>query len=85
MVFVLIGSVSIISLVWKMADLFMALMKVINLVAICLVGKVAFKVLIDYEMQRKEGKESVFKPFELDIDNTEAWEEEECLKEKAVI
>ncbi|KHE72401.1 sodium:alanine symporter family protein, partial [Halobacillus sp. BBL2006] len=34
MAFVLIGSISSLSLVWKMADLFMALMTVINLIAI---------------------------------------------------
>ncbi|MBM7551933.1 alanine/glycine:cation symporter family protein [Thalassobacillus pellis] len=84
MVFVFIGSVASLGLVWKMADLFMALMTVINLIAIGLLGKVAFKVLKDYEIQRKAGKNPVFKPSELDIDNTEAWEEEESEKKSAV-
>lgn len=44
MAFVLIGSISSLSLVWKMADLFMALMTVINLIAIGLLEKGAFKV-----------------------------------------
>ncbi|MFD1020425.1 alanine/glycine:cation symporter family protein [Thalassobacillus hwangdonensis] len=77
MAFVMIGSVSSLSLVWKMADLFMALMTVINLIAIGLLGKVAFKVLKDYEMQRKAGKDPVFCPKKLGIENTEAWEDDE--------
>ncbi|MGI8316903.1 alanine/glycine:cation symporter family protein [Halobacillus mangrovi] len=85
MAFVLIGSVSSLSLVWKMADLFMALMTVINLIAIGLLGKVAFKVLKDYEAQRKAGKDPVFKPSELGIEDTEAWEEEKEEEKKAVI
>ncbi|MGI8316894.1 alanine:cation symporter family protein [Halobacillus mangrovi] len=74
MAFVLIDSASIKSLVWKMADLFMALMKVINLVAIGLLGKVAFKVLTDYEMQRKEGKMSKRKSGHLIIERKKAWD-----------
>ncbi|ARI78660.1 alanine/glycine:cation symporter family protein [Halobacillus mangrovi] len=85
MAFVLIGSVSSLSLVWKMADLFMALMTVINLIAIGLLGKVAFKVLKDYEMQRKAGKDPVFKPSELGIEDTEAWEEDKEEEKRAAI
>ncbi|TGB02423.1 alanine/glycine:cation symporter family protein [Halobacillus salinus] len=83
MAFVLIGSVSSLSLVWKMADLFMALMTVINLVAIGLLAKVAFRVLKDYEVQRKAGKNPEFSPSKLGIDNAEAWEEETEEKQEA--
>ncbi|MDO6654673.1 MULTISPECIES: sodium:alanine symporter family protein [Bacillaceae] len=88
--FVLIGSVSSLSLVWKMADLFMALMTVINLIAIGLLGKIAFKVLKDYENQRKQGKSPVFNPTKLGIKDADAWiedeeeDEEESKKEEAV-
>ncbi|MCA0987165.1 alanine/glycine:cation symporter family protein [Guptibacillus algicola] len=75
MAFVMIGSVSSLSLVWKMADLFMALMTIINLIAIGMLAKVAMKVLKDYEMQRKAGKNPVFNPTALGIKDTEAWEE----------
>ncbi|MGG1686558.1 alanine/glycine:cation symporter family protein [Pseudalkalibacillus sp. NRS-1564] len=90
MAFVLIGSVSSLSLVWKMADLFMALMTVINLIAIGLLGKIAFKVLKDYEKQRKQGKNPVFNPTKLGIKDADAWiedeeeDEEESKKEEAV-
>ncbi|MCA0971458.1 alanine:cation symporter family protein [Halobacillus litoralis] len=83
MAFVLIGSVSSLSLVWKMADLFMALMTVINLIAIGLLSKVAFKVLKDYEAQRKAGKNPEFSPSKLGIENTEAWEDELETKKEA--
>ncbi|WP_377890560.1 alanine/glycine:cation symporter family protein [Alkalihalobacillus sp. R86527] len=82
MAFVLVGSISSLSLVWKMADLFMALMTIINLIAIGMLAKVAMKVLKDYEMQRKAGKNPVFNPSALGIEDTEAWEEER--KEKKV-
>ncbi|MCA0983376.1 alanine:cation symporter family protein [Halobacillus yeomjeoni] len=85
MAFVFIGSISSLSLVWKMADLFMALMTLINLVAIGLLGRVAFKVLKDYEMQRKAGKNPTFEPSKLGITEAEAWEdEEEPEQEKAI-
>ncbi|MCA0988572.1 alanine/glycine:cation symporter family protein [Guptibacillus algicola] len=77
MAFVLIGSVSSLSLVWKMADLFMALMTIINLIAIAMLGKVAAKVLKDYETQRKAGKNPTFNPTKLGIEGTEAWEDED--------
>ncbi|QHE52420.1 sodium:alanine symporter family protein [Pontibacillus sp. HMF3514] len=83
MAFVFIGSISSLALVWKMADLFMALMTVINLIAIGLLGKVAFNVLKDYEMQRKEGKDPVFNPKKLGIEDTEAWDDESGKEEKA--
>ncbi|WP_270181009.1 alanine/glycine:cation symporter family protein [Alkalihalobacillus sp. CinArs1] len=74
MAFVMIGSISSLSLVWKMADLFMALMTIINLIAIGMLAKVAMKVLKDYEVQRKAGKNPVFNPTALGIKDTEAWE-----------
>ncbi|TKD72377.1 alanine/glycine:cation symporter family protein [Pseudalkalibacillus hwajinpoensis] len=83
MAFVLIGSISSLSLVWKMADLFMALMTVINLIAIGLLGKIAMSVLRDYEKQRKEGKDPVFNPSKLGIKDTEAWDDEDEDEEKA--
>ncbi|WP_413775140.1 alanine/glycine:cation symporter family protein [Gracilibacillus pellucidus] len=57
---VMFGSMASIQLVWDMADLFMALMAVVNLVAILLLGKIALDVLQDYVGQRKQGKDPVF-------------------------
>ena len=59
---VLFGSVAKISLVWDLADLFMALMAMTNLIAIVLLGKYAFIALQDYREQQARGiKEPVFR------------------------
>lgn len=57
---VLFGSIASLDLVWSMADLFMAMMAVVNLVAILLIGKIAFEVLKDYTKQKKQGKDPTF-------------------------
>ncbi|UOQ47125.1 alanine:cation symporter family protein [Gracilibacillus caseinilyticus] len=57
---VMFGSLASIQLVWNMADLFMAMMAVVNLIAILLLSKIAFDVLRDYTQQKKQGKDPVF-------------------------
>lgn len=52
---VFIGSISALDFVWNLADLFMALMAMLNLVAIALLGKFAFVALDDYFKQKKAG------------------------------
>lgn len=62
MILVFIGSVSELSLVWNVADLFMALMALSNLVAILLLGPQAFAALKDYMKQKHDGiKDPIFK------------------------
>nr|WP_227937936.1 alanine/glycine:cation symporter family protein [Alkalihalobacillus deserti] len=80
MAFVFFGSVASLNLVWDLADLFMAFMTIINVIAILLLGKIAFKVLKDYEEQRAQGIDPIFNPKKLGIKNTEAWDEEESDK-----
>ena len=48
---VLFGSVASLSTVWNLADLFMGLMTICNLIAIVLLGKYAFRLLEDYRQQ----------------------------------
>lgn len=67
---VFFGSVAKVSLVWDLADLFMALMALVNLIAIFLLGKVAFAALKDYQEQKKQGKDPVYRAA-----GTECWEE----------
>lgn len=70
-VMVLFGSVVSLDLVWNMADLFMALMTLTNLVAILLLGKFAFAALRDYQSQRRAGiKNPIYKT---DIEGAELW------------
>ena len=46
-----------------------------NLIAILLLSRKAFKTLKSYERQEKEGKEPVFDPKEIGIEGAEYWEE----------
>ncbi|MDA1475211.1 alanine/glycine:cation symporter family protein [Bacillus changyiensis] len=74
---VIFGSVSGFKLVWDMADLFMGLLVIINLIAIVLLSGIASKVLKDYTVQLKEGKNPVFKASSIPgLKNAEAWEED---------
>lgn len=59
---VFFGSLVSMDIVWNLADLFMGLMAVINLIAIVLLSKIAFKALEDYTTQKRAGiKDPVFK------------------------
>jgi len=81
---VVFGSLSGIQIVWDLADLFMGLMAVINLVVITLLSKVAMNVLKDYVTQRKQGKDPVFLVSKIKgLTNAEAWSEEHKKRETA--
>ncbi|RLQ86744.1 alanine/glycine:cation symporter family protein [Planomicrobium sp. Y74] len=74
---VMFGALAQVSLVWNMADLFMGLMAVLNLVVIALLGSTAFKVLDDYTKQRKAGKNPEFYAKNIPgLKNTECWGED---------
>jgi alanine or glycine:cation symporter, AGCS family len=75
---IVVGSVASLQFIWDMADLFMTLMALLNLVAIALLGKVAFAVLKDYTRQKKQGLDPVFYAENIEgLTNTECWEKEE--------
>lgn len=73
------GSLTQVEVVWNMADLFMALMAIINIIAIILLGKHAFTALKDYTAQKKAGiKDPVFNVDNFpEIKNTTEWHGEE--------
>lgn len=52
---VMFGSIAEVPFVWSLADLFMALMAITNLIAIALLGKYAFAALADYKRQKAAG------------------------------
>ena len=63
---VLFGSLAGLDLVWNLADLTMAVMTLINLVAITLLSKIAMKALQDYKQQKRNGiKSPVFKAHDI--------------------
>lgn len=73
-VMVLVGSIVELQVVWNLADLFMGLMAIINLIAIILLGNIAFIALKDYSTQKKQGKDPVFKKEVLpNSDNIDCW------------
>ncbi|AJY76968.1 alanine/glycine:cation symporter family protein [Paenibacillus beijingensis] len=83
---VLFGSVAKVQLVWDMADLFMGLMVVVNLVAITLLSKIAFLALKDYAAQKKAGKDPVFYKDSIEgLENIESWENSPAARNKAKV
>lgn len=68
-----LGAMSNLQLAWNLADILMGLMALVNIIAIVLLGKVAFKCLEDYRKQKREGKDPVFKAKEVGIKDTECW------------
>lgn len=73
---VFFGAVAKVQIVWNMADLFMGLMAIINLIVILMLGKIAFKVLDDFTKQRRAGRNPVFKAASIPgLKNAECWEE----------
>lgn len=55
---VFFGSLAGLDIVWNLADLFMAVMTITNLVAIALLGHIALKALQDYNRQKRAGIKS---------------------------
>lgn len=81
--FVMFGSVAKVQVVWDLADLFMGIMALINLIAILLLWKVAKPVINDYLNQRKQGKDPVFYTKNVpDLGEVECWSEDEEIEEK---
>ncbi len=54
-------------LLWNIADITMGGMAIINMPVIIILSKYAFRALKDYDKQRKEGKEPVFKAKDIDL------------------
>lgn len=77
LVLILWGSMQDLTTVFSFADLTMALLAVVNLVALALLMKVGFRLMNDYDQQWKAGKVPVFDPDkfpDLNIDR-EAWKD----------
>ncbi|MFI5620434.1 alanine/glycine:cation symporter family protein [Streptomyces sp. NPDC051567] len=57
---VVLGSLGSVSVVWNLADVFMGLMALVNLLAILPLAGIAFRLLDDYLAQRRAGLDPVF-------------------------
>ena len=67
------GSINKANKIWSLGDIGVGTMAWINIVAILLLSRMAFKALRSYEKQKKEGKEPEFDPDELNIKNADIW------------
>ncbi len=75
-VLVVWGAVAGLDIVWNFADLTMGVMAIINIVAILLLGKLAYRLYMDYKAQKERGKNPTFNSETLpDIDkqDIECW------------
>lgn len=61
---------------WDLADLFMAFMAITNLIAIVMLGRIAFDALKDYREQKRQGRNPVFHLSHFpSLRNVECWGE----------
>lgn len=70
---IVLGAIAKADIVWNLADILMGGMAVVNIIAILLLYPIAGKALKDYKKQKAEGKDPVFKPEQLGIEDTECW------------
>lgn len=73
-VVVLLGGYLTLQQAWSIVDLAMALMTILNLIAVVWLSKYAFRLLQDYLQQRKEGKDPVFHKDLFPNADLEAWD-----------
>ena len=71
---IIYGSVNTAKLAWDIGDLGVGLMAWFNIIAIFLLQKPALAALKDYEKQKKQGKNPVFNPKDIGVDNAPVWE-----------
>lgn len=67
---VFLGAQADFSLVWNIADVTMGFMAIVNIIAILMLGKIAFRVLEHYEDKKKKGLDSVFYEDEVGLTGT---------------
>jgi AGCS family alanine or glycine:cation symporter len=67
------GAVKTAEAAWTLGDIGVGLMAWLNVIAILMLRKPAMKVFRDYERQKKEGKDPVFKAKDVGITNTDQW------------
>ncbi|MBR6353318.1 MAG: alanine:cation symporter family protein [Oscillospiraceae bacterium] len=72
-VLVFLGAVISAGLAWDTADLLQALMVIINVPVIVILAKPAVDALRDYEKQRAEGKNPVYRAADNGVEGTDFW------------
>ncbi|MBP3710959.1 MAG: alanine:cation symporter family protein [Bacteroidaceae bacterium] len=72
-VVVLMGGFMSLQQAWSFVDLAMALMTILNLVAVMMLSRYAFRLLKDFKEQRRQGKQPVFNPDLFPEADLEGW------------
>lgn len=67
------GSIKTAEIAWTLGDIGVGMMAWLNIIAILMLRKPAFKAFEDYKRQRKAGKDPVFIAKENGIENTDLW------------
>jgi alanine or glycine:cation symporter, AGCS family len=67
------GSIKTAEIAWTLGDIGVGMMAWLNIVAILLLRKPAFKAFDDYKKQRKAGKDPVFVAKDIGLENTDLW------------
>jgi AGCS family alanine or glycine:cation symporter len=70
---IFLGAQADFSMMWNIADITMGFMAIVNIVSIFILGKIAFRALKNYEDQKKQGKNPVFKAIDIGLTNTDEW------------
>ena len=71
---VFVGAIASMSLVWNVADMLQGMMVMINIPVILILSKTAVAALKDYQNQRAQGKDPVFKAANINLkEKTEFW------------
>lgn len=67
------GGIQSADMMWGLGDIGFGSMCYLNFIAILLLSKKAFKVLKDYDEQKKQGLNPIFDPRNVGIDNADFW------------
>ena len=70
---IFVGAQNDLETAWGLADVIMGCMATVNIIAIMLLGGIALKVLKDYQEQKAQGLDPVFKAEKIGIHNTDLW------------
>ena len=72
---VMLGGVMTLKQAWSVVDLAMALMTILNLIAVILLSRYAFRLLKDYKEQRRAGRDPMFHRSMFPDAKLDAWTE----------
>ena len=71
---IFLGGVAAVDLIWNIADAFLAVMIILNMISLVFVGHKVIPVINDFIRQRKAGTDPVFHAKEAGVENTECWD-----------